>query len=199
MIPVRQMMSNEITGTFRRCVRLLAALALAAAAVLVAATPARAETFSVFELRPRHTAPPGQLSSMCLDVAHLSTAHIAPVIQGRCWGGPNQRWWFRNVGNDVWEIHPTHSDKCLDVAHQSQTHGAPVIQGNCWSGPNQRWRQVGGNGIFSFQPQHISAGQPMCLDVAHNSGAHLARIVQARCSGGLNQSWQKLSFGTVER
>jgi hypothetical protein len=150
----------------------LAALALAAAAVLVAASPARAETF---------------------------TAHIAPVIQGRCWGGPNQRWWFRNVGNDVWEIHPTHSDKCLDVTHQSQAHGAPVIQGNCWSGPNQRWRQVGGNGVFSFQPQHISAGQPMCLDVAHNSGAHLARIVQARCSGGLNQSWQKLSFGTVER
>lgn len=193
---MRPKMSSHTTGLSR----LLATLAVAAAAVLVAATPARADTFGVFELSPRHVAPPGQRSSMCLDVAHQSTAHLAPVIQGTCWGGPNQRWWFENISNDIWEIHPTHSDKCLDVAHQSQRHGAPVIQGDCWGGPNQRWRQVGGNAVFSFQPQHIAAGQPaMCLDVAHNSGAHRAPIVQARCSGGLNQSWLKISFGTVEK
>lgn len=33
-------------------------------------------------------------SGMCLDVAHLSIAHAAPVIQAKCWDGPNQHWAF---------------------------------------------------------------------------------------------------------
>jgi hypothetical protein len=200
------MMLSNVTATrdrrirtaFRRCAGLLAMFAIAAAAMLIAGTPARAETVGVFELRPRHTAQPGQLPPMCLDVAHRSQAHLAPVIQGTCVGGPNQRWWFRSVGDNVWEIHPLHSNMCLDVAHQSRAHAAPVVQADCWGGPNQRWRQVGANGIFTFQPQHIPPDQPaMCLDVAHNSVAHLASIVQARCSGTLNQSWLKLSAGTI--
>jgi hypothetical protein len=185
---------------YRRCARLLATFALAATAVLAAGTPARAEIVGVFELRPLHTAPfPGGLPAMCLDVAHGSWAHLTPVVQGTCWGGPNQRWWFRHVGDSVWEIHPMHSNKCLDVAHMSLGHAARVVQGDCWGGANQRWRQVGANGVFTFRPQHIPPNQPaMCLDVAHNNTAHLAQIVQARCSGGLNQSWLKLSIGTID-
>jgi hypothetical protein len=190
------MRARRARAAVRRCARLVAMLALGATAALAAAAPARAETVGVFELRPRHI--PMSHPAMCLDVAHLSQAHLAPVVQGTCWGGPNQRWWFRSVGDNVWEIHPLHSGKCLDVANMSRAHAAPVIQGDCWGGPNQRWRQVGANGIFTFQPQHIPPGEPaMCLDVAHFSLAHLAPIVQASCSGGMNQSWLKLSVGTI--
>ncbi|MGI5291026.1 RICIN domain-containing protein [Nonomuraea polychroma] len=40
------------------------------------------------QIRPSHA------RSMCLDVAHLSIAHGANVLQGRCWNGPNQLWRF---------------------------------------------------------------------------------------------------------
>ncbi len=43
------------------------------------------------EIRPSH------VSNMCLDVAHLSIAHGADVIQARCWTGPNQQWRFVRV------------------------------------------------------------------------------------------------------
>jgi hypothetical protein len=33
-------------------------------------------------------------SDMCLDVANLSIAHGANVLQGTCWNGPNQLWRF---------------------------------------------------------------------------------------------------------
>jgi hypothetical protein len=39
------------------------------------------------EIRPRH-------SDKCLDVANLSIAHGADVLQGTCWHGPNQLWRF---------------------------------------------------------------------------------------------------------
>jgi hypothetical protein len=39
-----------------------------------------------YRLKARH-------SDGCLDVAHVSIAHAADVIQGRCWGpGYNQQW-----------------------------------------------------------------------------------------------------------
>ena len=36
-------------------------------------------------------------SGKCLDVAHMSTAHTANVIQGTCWRGYNQQWQFRQI------------------------------------------------------------------------------------------------------
>ncbi|MFF8847563.1 RICIN domain-containing protein [Streptomyces sp. NPDC015127] len=40
------------------------------------------------QIRPRH-------SNKCLDVADLSIAHGANVLQGTCWNGPNQLWHFQ--------------------------------------------------------------------------------------------------------
>jgi hypothetical protein len=186
--PMKTLWDWRIRTEFRRCVRLVAIIALAVGGVLGVGGTARAETVAIVELQPQHT------RGKCLDVAHMSIAHGAPVIQGDCWDGANQRWWFRSVGLNIWEIHPLHSNMCLDVAHMSLAHGAPVIQATCSGGRNQHWIQVGGNGFFSFKAEHSN----MCLDVAHMSGAHGAPIVQATCSNGLNQLWLKLQVGTME-
>jgi hypothetical protein len=36
-------------------------------------------------------------SGKCLDVANLSLAHAAPLVQAKCWGGGNQRFILRPV------------------------------------------------------------------------------------------------------
>jgi hypothetical protein len=75
-----------------------------------------------------------------LDVAYASLAHGADVIQGTCWGGANQQWYFGAGTNGFYEIRARHSSKCLDVANASTTHAADVIQGTCSGGANQKWR-----------------------------------------------------------
>ncbi|MGA8209709.1 MAG: RICIN domain-containing protein [Nocardioidaceae bacterium] len=140
----------------------------------------------VKEVRPQHSA----ALNMCLDVAHASREHAAPVVQGTCWGGANQKWTTRPVGGGYYEIRPQHSaalNMCLDVAHASREHAAPVVQGTCWGGLNQQWQlRDNRNGSFEIVAGHSR----MCLDVKDASRQHAAQVVQATCSGGTNQRWR---------
>jgi len=81
-----------------------------------------------------------QHSGKCLDVAHMSKDHAAPVVQGTCWRGDNQQWLFQPVGDGYYQVVNRHSTMCLDVAHAATTAYAPVVQATCWGGPNQQWR-----------------------------------------------------------
>jgi hypothetical protein len=190
-VPKKVVRVRRTRAAFRRCVRLMTISVLAITGVLATSAPAHAQVVTIAELRPQHT------SGMCLDVADMSQNHAAEVIQGTCWGGPNQRWWFRDVpGNPgVFEIHPLHSNMCLDVEDMSHAHTARVLQARCSGRANQHWRQVGANGFFTYQPQHTSG---KCLDVAHMSHAHTARVIQGNCSGGANQLWLRLNVGEID-
>lgn len=190
-VPTGDARLRRTRAAFRRCLHVMAISALAITGVLATGTPANAQTVTIAELRPQHT------SGMCLDVADMSQAHAARVIQGTCWGGPNQRWWFRDVAGNpgVFEIHPLHSNMCLDVEDMSHAHTARVLQARCSGRANQHWRQVGANGFFTYQPQHTSG---MCLDVADMSHAHTARVIQGTCSGRANQLWLRLNVGEID-
>jgi len=128
-------------------------------------------------------------TGMCLDVAHGSRAHAAPVVQAHCRESANQLWKFVKMPSeaDWYQLQAKHSGMCLDVAHRSMAHGARVVQAQCGSlfdrPYNQYWRVVPGTSLI--QARHSG----MCLDVAHRSRAHAAPVVQATCVGGTNQQW----------
>ena len=163
---------------------LLALIAVATTSLVAAAPAAAAEPY--FEIRARR-------SNKCLDVAYMSTAHGANVLQAYCRGTYNQQWTRASKGVDAngylpYELRPRHAPTmCLDVAHMSRLHGADVVQASCWGGANQQWRLVGtDSGFYKLVSRHSG----LCLDVANGSIAHGADVVQARCwSPGFNQQW----------
>jgi len=111
----------------------IAALALAAAVSLVLAPSAYAiDTGFQYQLNPQHN------FGKCLDIADGSTANSAHLIQFDCHNQSNQRFRFKRILNNVYEIRAVHSNKCLDVADASNANGAHVIQFTCHGQLNQR-------------------------------------------------------------
>jgi hypothetical protein len=182
----------------RKAFVLATTVVLAVTISAAAASPAQAATVSAVELWPRHT-----LSNtgghMCVDVAHQSHDHAAPIVQADCWGGWNQRFWLEGKPDGSFLIHPAHtSNKCLDVAHMSTQHGAQVLQADCTGTDNQRWFEVGGNGFFQYRPKHsLNVGKVMCLDVANMSLAHGTPVIQGSCWGGMNQQFAKVHIAWI--
>jgi hypothetical protein len=127
-------------------------------------------------------------SGRCADVANVSTASNAEVIQYTCGGGANQQWELRDLGNGWLNIVARHSGMCLDVANGSTADSAAVIQYSCGSGTNQQWQlQDSGGGYARIVARHSGR----CLDVVNASTANGARLVQYACTGGTNQQWQR--------
>ena len=161
---------------------MLAIVGLLLAATL-ATTASSASAWNYYAVHPRH-------SEKCLDVAGFSYVHGADVIQGNCWGGPNQQWAFVRIGpgDGYYEIHARHSGKCLDVANASNAHGANVLQADCRGTYNQQWYLIPtDSGYYRIVARHSNR----CLDVANVSIAHGADVVQGTCwTPGFNQQWR---------
>lgn len=145
---------------------------------------------------------------MCLDVAHASMAHAAPVVQAHCWSGHNQQWRLVPQGDGVrFKIQARHSNLCLDVAHASRQHGARVVQANCsggsnqvwWFAPREGWRPlvegpIGRVPHINHSAAIVSDHTGMVLDVLNRSQAHAAPVVVAGLGDGrepaTNQLWR---------
>ncbi|MFG2296987.1 RICIN domain-containing protein [Streptomyces sp. NPDC048603] len=187
-------------NTVRRTARAAAVFGTALAGALWGLTgPARAAEVldgAHYMIKPDHAR-----GAMCLDVANMSTAHGADVLQGSCWNGWNQQWRIERLSGDWFLIRARHSNKCLDVADASYSHGADVVQADCWGGTNQQWRFVVETNGY---PQVVPGGKPQvgqpvqirarhsnkCLDVANLSIAHGANVLQGTCWNGPNQLWR---------
>jgi hypothetical protein len=150
--------------------------------------PAAAEAGLYYSFSPMH------LTYHCLDVKEMNWHHGADVINGRCWGGKNQRWRLQPTRDGYYELINWNSQKCLDVAHYSMAHGANVIQGNCWRGGNQQWKLrpttrqwVSGAWHQFYEIVALHSGK--CLDVAHADFRANADVIQGTCWGGANQQW----------
>ena len=77
----------------------------------------------------------------CLDVAHKSVGHAAPVVQATCHGGSDQQWLWQPLGDGWYRVIARHSRKCLDAAHASIGSWVQIVQGTCVEpGYNQRWK-----------------------------------------------------------
>ncbi|MFC5214891.1 RICIN domain-containing protein [Streptomyces coerulescens] len=188
-------MGNSMTRRMARATALLGAtLASAFWGLTGPAHAAPVPDNAYFQVRPEH-------SDKCLDVADISHAPGADVIQGDCWNGWNQQWRIEQLdGGWYFQIKPRHApEMCLDVANVSHAHGADVIQARCWGGYNQAWgffKVVNGNPqlvarpesgtYYQIRPRHSL----LCLDVANISKAHGADVLQADCWNGPNQRWR---------
>jgi len=154
---------------------------VAASTLMIGTQAAQAapSSYTYYQVVARH-------SDKCLDVAFALKGDGTDVIQGSCWGGTNQQWYLRPMGNDgYYEMVARHSQKCLDVEHDSRFHGANVIQWTCHGGGNQQWylRPVGVYGYYEV----VGRNSGMCLDVENISQDHMANVIQGMCWGGLNQ------------
>ncbi|MEU2392293.1 RICIN domain-containing protein [Streptomyces sp. NPDC007369] len=189
------MQGNGMRRSVRTAAVAGAALATAVFGFTGPAQAAPVDDGAYFQIKPEHTR-----GNTCLDVANISTAHGADVLQGSCWNGPNQQWRIQWVTGGYFEIKAQHSGKCLDVAYASTAHGANVIQADCRGRANQLWRFVvetagsprtvgrpAVNQFVQIRPMHSSS---MCLDVANLSIAHGADVVQGGCWNGPNQRWR---------
>lgn len=131
-------------------------------------------------------------SEQALDVAGVSQAQGAEVVQWPPNGQPNQRWTFDPLGDGTYRIVAGHSGQVLDVKGLSKAAGAPVIQWPWNGGANQRWRieDVDGQGS-----RIVAVHSGLALDVANVSHARGARVIQWPANGGANQRWERTGAG----
>lgn len=126
-------------------------------------------------------------SGKALDVAGMGTANGSNVQQWSYWGGENEKWMLRHLGNNQYTIIGTQSGKALDVSGWGAGNGANVHIWSYGGGANQKWTISATNGgYYRLTPTHATA---MCLDVSGVSTADQANIQIWTYGGGNNQQW----------
>ena len=96
-------------------------------------------------------------SHRCLDVSGGSEDTNAPLILWPCHGGLNQKWRFRLIENDHYQIAVLHSGKSLDVRGglPFTNNGVPIQQYPFNYGGNQEWTFVAvGDGYYHIIARH---------------------------------------------
>jgi hypothetical protein len=120
----------------------------------------------------------------CLDAKGLLGAQ-GDLRQMACNDSARQRFRFRRIEGDAYEIRAAISERCWDVEGASAADDATVQQYLCNSGFAQRWKaQALGSGKFQLLAQ---TGTDRCLDVEGGTGADEARLHQWSCNGTLAQ------------
>jgi hypothetical protein len=113
----------------------------------------------------------------CLDVPDGTKTTHAIIQQFQCYGGPSQRWFFRNG-----TIVNQNSGLCLDIPGGYGSDHTPLQQYPCHGGPNQLWT-IGTNGEI----KSVATGK--CLDIPDGLSDDHLFVQQFQCSGGPNQAW----------
>ena len=115
----------------------------------------------------------------CLD-AKRSLGAQAELRQLGCNDTAGQRFRFRRVDSDTYEIRTAITERCLDVEGASGANDATVQQYLCNSGVAQSWRarSIGG-GKYQLLAQ---TGSDRCLDVEGGTGDDGARLHQWTCN-----------------
>lgn len=124
-------------------------------------------------------------SGMCADVWSASTANGAPVNQGNCNSGTNQKWTLTASGSNFRVVN-VNSGKCLEIGSYSTANQAAATQYTCNGGTNQLWTKTATIGGY-VTLTNVNSGK--CLEVFGNSTTNGAAISQYTCNGGNNQQW----------
>ena len=179
---------------FDRCVLNPAGidLSVAAAAHLGLAPLQNEWVTAVFLWEPVRMTIASVNSNQNVDVAGVSVANGAPVIQWPPHGAANQQWRLESVAPDTYRIVAVHSGQVMDVEGASLADGARVIQWPWHGGTNQRWRfEEVGPGEYRL----VSLRSWKVLDVAGASVANGAPLIQWPWHGGANQRWRLTIVG----
>lgn len=125
-------------------------------------------------------------SGRAADVAGVSKASGARLIQWPYWGGGNQQFFLRS-GTSGYSLVSAHAGKCLDVDAWGTQNGAHIIQWDCHGGANQQWTlRPYSDGTVSI----VSVHSGKCLDVTDWSSSDGTPLQQWDCSGAANQRWR---------
>jgi hypothetical protein len=167
-------------GISRRRPRLVAGLAVAAAAVValavtLVANPARADVTGAVR---------GVASGRCIDVPNASTSNGTQVQLWDCNGNSNQSWTYTSS-----KQLKVYGSKCLDASGAGTSNGTAVIIWDCNGQSNQQWN-VNSNGTITG----VQSG--LCLDAVGAATANGTKIQLYSCWGGTNQQWTGLSGTT---
>ncbi|WP_402469192.1 RICIN domain-containing protein [Isoptericola aurantiacus] len=171
----------------RRAFAGLAALALSAAGLVAASTPAQAaeiDTSAQYVLVNRN-------SGLVADVLNASTENGAEIIQWHRTDAAWQRWRFVDAGSGYYRIVSVHSGKAIDVWERSTADGAEIRQYTDNAGANQQWRPVDTDGGVQLVNRHSGKA----LEVWEWSTTPADRLSQYTSLGGANQVWDLVEVG----
>jgi hypothetical protein len=127
----------------------------------------------------------------CLDVAGGLAYEGTNVRQLACNGTDEQRWRFRSLGGNLYQVRAAVSELCLDVSGGTPANDSNVQQWFCNGSNAQIWSvQAIGGAQYHFMPQ---TGPNSCMDVAGGSGASGANIHQWTCNGTAAQTYSVIA------
>jgi len=132
----------------------------------------------------------GTRAGQCLD-AKRALGAVGELRQIACNDSAGQRFRFRRLGDDLYEIRAAISERCLDVEGGSDANAAAVQGYICNSSLAQRWQaRARGGATYELLPQ---TGAERCLDVEGASGEDGARIQQYTCNGTAAQGFSVIA------
>lgn len=153
-----------------------------AVALFAWASPAMAQEFRI---KPLH-------SGKCIDVPQSSQQQGTNIIQWDCHQHPNQRWVFRYLANNKWNIVSKLNGMCLDVPRSSKQSGEKIIQWPCTGNPNQQFVLVPIGSPTQFQIW--AAHSNKCLDISQSATHAGGELIQWDCRGPLDPTARNQRF-----
>ncbi len=78
-------------------------------------------------------------SGKCLSVLRGRKNNGADIVQWNCHKAKNQRWDFKQLTKNTFQLQAKHSKKCMAIAGNSLKDGANIHQWTCRKGINQSW------------------------------------------------------------
>ncbi len=129
-------------------------------------------------------------SQKYLDVSGKKDTNGANIIQYQGTGGDNQKWYVKNLGNNVITLQSgLASGKMLDVENGANTDGANVRLWQSNGASAQKFKvKKKSTGVFYLLTEN--SGETKAIDVAGKSKANSGNIDQWKYNGGTNQQFK---------
>jgi len=149
----------------------------AAAAMLLAATPAAAS--------PNPTPIVNAETSHCLTPQNFGSANGTKIIQWNCLSAPGLEQDWTYPLDLAWSpIRNAQNGKCLAISGGSMNAGAPAILWPCNSGYEQLW-SVSGERPTTL----VNYKSRQCLAIPNGTHTPGTVVIQWPCNGGWEQRW----------
>jgi hypothetical protein len=130
----------------------------------------------------------------CFEVPGSSTIIGTQLDQYECVNQTNEKWYFHNVGGDLYQIRNGATNKCMSIANSATFDGAAVIQWDCAPRDHEYFRVLDSgrrqpSTYYLIQNDHSSK----CLDVESASVASGAKLTQWTCNKDFNNEQVRLN------
>ncbi|HET9957066.1 MAG TPA: RICIN domain-containing protein, partial [Polyangiaceae bacterium] len=130
-------------------------------------------------------------SGQCLDIDNGGGGDGVNLHQWECNGSDAQRFRFRSLGGNLYEVRASVSEKCLDVDNSGTADGTNIHQWECNGTNAQIWSVDSiGNGRYRISPQ-VAANK--CMDVDNSGTTSGTNIHEWTCNGTAAQQFSVIA------